>query len=203
MTVMPALSPRELLEGIRKDVLDARLNFELHQIYASPKSRQKYCSLIQVYDSFFLACERAHFVTMLIALGRVFDTDCRNISIDKLLKTAPEYENIQKKTLKSAQGRWDGNVKELRDQILAHRPATIKHKKAKVNMRASMKPERIDKLIEECEALVAEWTRHAGCYVETLADPAVPYKIDGLGPLWPNSKEDTLALLDTLLNTLT
>ena len=155
-----------------------------------------------MYDGFFSACERAHFYTMLIALGRVFDTDCRNISIDKLLKTAPEYGNILEKTLKSAQGLWYGNVKELRDQIVAHRPQTIKHKKATENMRASMKPERIDKLIKECEMLVAEWTRHAGCYVETSADPAVPYKIDGPGQLWPNSKENTLALLDSLLNTL-
>jgi hypothetical protein len=186
--MIPALSPRKLLEGIRMDVLDARFNFALYQIYASPESRQKYSSLIQMYDSFFSASERAHFVTMLTALGRVFDTDSRNISIYKLLKTAPEYRKIQDNTLKSAQGLWNGNVKELRDQVVAHRAGTIT--RMQIRMRAAMPQERIDKLIKHCEALVDEWTRHAKCYVETR-------------PNLPNSKEDTLALLDTLLNTLT
>ena len=34
------LSPRKLLEAIRMDVLLARVHFDLHQVYASPKSKK-------------------------------------------------------------------------------------------------------------------------------------------------------------------
>jgi len=175
---MPTVT--EILEGIREDVAEARLNFDVYRIYKD--NRAKYWSVILTYDAFFSVSLRAHFVAMVAALGRVFDKDQRNISIPSLLKADPAFENLDP-TLKKVDGFWYKNADALRHQFVAHHPGS--RTAAQVFNVAGLTLYDIEDLISSCETLVDVWTRHARCHMHLLSD----------------SKMDTLALLEALVPT--
>jgi AbiU2 len=184
--VKTALSPTTLLKGIRDGVLEVRYNFDILQIYRSPKTRKQYWRVLTAYENFFSTGQRAHFIAMVVALGRVFDDNPKNVCIKALLDTAPDFEKIETNNLNSACGLWNGNVSNLRHAFAAHhgRPAPIMS--MSVSMRASMTLARIERLIRLCETVVTAWMRHARCQVQILS----------------GSKGHTLELLDQLLKGL-
>jgi len=118
---------------------------------------------------------------MVVALGRLFDNDPRNVSIRTLIRAAPEFEQIESGKLSRAEGIWKRNAKTLRDQIVAHHAGNTTVQES--FRRANIRLHDIEQLISLCENLVDAWTRHAGCHVHILS----------------GSETDTLALLDALL----
>ena len=110
----------KILEEIRNDLWDARLHFDIYRIYRHRDSRAKYWSAILRYEHFFSTSLRAQFVAMVAALGRVFDNDPRNISIETLLRIDPTFEKLDPAGLKKARQLWRSKAKSLRHQIVAH-----------------------------------------------------------------------------------
>jgi hypothetical protein len=176
-----ALSAAELLEGIRNDVLDARLNFDVYRIYKHTDTRRKYWSVRLSYEAFFATSLRAHFVAMVAALGRLFDADPKSVSLETLLKICPQFEKVEAAKLALARASWKKHAMTLRHQMVAHRAATTTA--AEAFKRAQITLADIDELITLCEELVTAWSKAAGCHVNILS----------------SSKGDTLALLDRML----
>jgi hypothetical protein len=174
-------STRDLLDGIRNDLLQARLNFDIYRVCKQEDSRKRYWPVMITYENFFSTSLRAHFDATVAALGRVFDNDPRNVSIETLLKTAPSFQKIASGELASAKGLWQQNAKKLRHEMVAHHAAKITAQE--VIKRANITLDDIERLISSCETLMDAWTKHAGCHVQILS----------------GSKADTLAMLEALL----
>jgi len=175
------LSVSKILEELRSDVWDARLHFDIYRIYKHSSSRAKYWPAIITYGNFFSTSLRANFVAMVAALGRVFDNDPRNISMETLFKAEPKFQRIDAVGLAKARDLWKRKARSLRHQIVAHHAANTTPQEA--FKRASITLDDIDELISMCERLMDVWTKHAGCHVHLLS----------------SSKGDTLALLEALL----
>lgn len=173
-------SVSKILEELRSDVWDARLHFDIYRIYKHPSSRAKYWSVIITYGNFFSTSLRAEFVAMVAALGRVFDNDPRNISMETLFKADSKFQHIGATGLAKARDLWKSKARSLRHQIVAHHAANTTAQEA--FKRASITLDDIDELISVCERLVDLWTRHAGCHVHLAS----------------STKGDTLALLEAL-----
>lgn len=166
----------EILEGIRNDVL----NFDIYRIYRRPDSRTKYWPVIITYGNFFSTSLRAQFAAMVAALGRVFDNDSRNISIETLLKAEPNLQKVDPGNLVKARDLWKLKAKTLRHQIVAHHAGFVSPQE--VFKRENISLDDIEELISVCEKLVDAWTRHAGCHVDILE----------------NVESDTFAMLEAL-----
>jgi hypothetical protein len=165
-------------------VLEARLNFDIYRIYKDADSRKKYWPAIISYGNFFSTSLRAHFDAMVAALGRVFDNDSRNVSIETILKTAPSFQTIESAELASAKALWRQNARNLRNEMVAHHAAKLTAKE--VIERANITLDDIERLISSCEKLLDAWTKQAGCYFQILS----------------GSKADTQAMLDMLLEAI-
>jgi AbiU2 len=61
---------------------------------------------------------------MVIALGRVFDSNKRNVSIAGLLKAEPDLEKVEKNRLERVQRLWKEHACHLRHEVVAHRSGT-------------------------------------------------------------------------------
>lgn len=74
------------IKGIQDTIVAAEHNHEIWWIYKSRDTRPKYIYIMNAYLSFFQTSIHAHFVAMLIALYRLYETRRDTISFPQLLK---------------------------------------------------------------------------------------------------------------------
>ena len=74
------------IKGIQDTIVAAEHNHEIWWIYKSRDTRPKYIDIMNAYPSFFQTSIHAHFVAMLIALYRLYETRRDTISFPQLLK---------------------------------------------------------------------------------------------------------------------
>jgi hypothetical protein len=168
MTVEPSIKVRakittpDLLTQVRNDLIEARHHFEVYRTYKHKRTRTKYKDLFLVYGDFFACGLRGHFAAMIVSLGRVFDTNPKNIGISALLKAAPELAKVEEKKLACIRILWDDHVLHLRHEVVAHRPGSTtiedSFKRAKVSLND------LGRLTGLSRQLVDAWARKLDCF---------------------------------------
>lgn len=89
MSKKPSSSAKDPLAGVRQDVIGARHHFEIYRTWMHERYRARYRQLFLVYDNFIATDLRAHFAGMVVSIGRVFDSNPRDIGIAGLLAADP------------------------------------------------------------------------------------------------------------------
>jgi hypothetical protein len=179
----------DLIKRIRNDVIEAGRYFEVYRTYCLPETREKYAEVISqhsVWGAFFDSDSRAHFVAMIATLGRIFDTNEKNICIAALEKV-PEFKQGLGEKFERAQQLWNGRkIKVLRHQVVAHHSSrtTVERIIFKI---VKLPVDELGELIGLLERLIDDWSRKAKCHSYNLSRSGV--------------KRDLDYLLDTLLRT--
>lgn len=177
------ISTPDLLTEVRNDVIEARHHFEVYRTYMHKRTQGKYRELFVVYGDFFACGRRGHFAAMIVALGRVFDTNPSNISIAAVLKAAPDLEKVEETKLTRVRKIWEDHALHLRHEVVAHRHVgtTIEDsfKRAKISL------SKIGILVGLCRELLDAWARKLNCFSHNQS----------------SVKPDLMNVMDTLLRT--
>lgn len=115
------------IREIRDAIITSQLNHEIWWIFKDPDSRVKYLSTMNNYTLFFQASIHAHFVALLVALYRLYETRKDTYNIPVLLRLLEEERSISEdrmRELKSMHLRakpiWK-KVGILRNEAFGHR----------------------------------------------------------------------------------
>lgn len=152
----------ELVTEVRNDLIDAQHQFEVYRTYKHKRTREKYHELFLVYGDFFACGLRAHFAAMMVAIGRVFDSDPKNISIAGILKAAPELESVEAQKLAHVRKIGDEHAIHLRHQVVAHRSGNSTVEAA--FQRANTTLNDLGNLLGLSRQLVDAWARKLDCF---------------------------------------
>ncbi len=150
------------VEELRLTMIGAGLNYDIWRVYTNPDTRKEYLRTMNRYPLFFTNSIHAHFVAMLVALYRVYETRPDTYNIPALLKHVqtekilPEHvvAKLQKK-YEEAQPLWK-KVSILRNNAFAHK--TVKRTYDEIFKRASVTPDELRDLIKDTKALLNEFT---------------------------------------------
>lgn len=147
---------------LRDTVIAAGLNYEVWWIYKEKNSRKKYVDTMNDYTMFFQTSIHAHFVALLVALYRLYETRPDTINIPGLLKLLDENDGISKAALneirylhQEAHNLWI-KVSILRNEVFGHRSS--KYSVADVFKRAGVTPNELTDLIEKTKVLLNKIT---------------------------------------------
>jgi len=89
MCIDPACMQKEIenhIKGIQDTIIAAMHNHDIWWIYKNRDTRQQYIDVMNAYLGFFQTSIHAHFVAMIIALYRLYETRRDTISFPQLLR---------------------------------------------------------------------------------------------------------------------
>jgi len=114
------------IKNLRDTIITAEHNHDIWWIYKSKDTRPKFIGVMKSYRAFFLTSIHAHFVAMIIALYRLYETRRDTISLPQLLKILkhdhPLSDNAMKRVsalIKEAKPTWI-KVGIIRSEVFAH-----------------------------------------------------------------------------------
>lgn len=147
---------------LRNAVIVAELNYEIWWIYKEKQSRKRFVDTLNAYPLFFQTSLHAHFVAMIIALYRLFETRNDTINMPKLVSLFENegsfpHKEIQrfKSEIKKIKPLWI-KVSILRNNLFVHKSNALDNddiwKKARVT------PNDFKKLIDESKRVINEIT---------------------------------------------
>ena len=133
------------IKNLWDTVISAEHNHDIWWIYKSKDTRQKFLDTMNQYLSFFEASIHAHFVAMIIALYRLYETRPDTINIPRLLQFLERNHPLSNDTvisinelMEKAKPIWK-KVGIIRSQVFAHltnvRKVEESFKKAKIQYR--------------------------------------------------------------------
>jgi len=166
----------------------AGLNYEIWWVYKSKDTRPRYIDVMNKYGLFFQTSIHAHFVALLVALYRLYETRDDTFNIPSLLKMLRDESRLPDATLdflediyrNKARPLWI-KVNILRNKAFGHR--SVAHTVKEVFEEAGVTPNELRDLLEVTKKLLNELTYSWNKRVHAF----------NLG-----SREDTLRLLDDL-----
>jgi hypothetical protein len=82
------------IEELRGTANAASLNYEIWRTYNSPETRPEYVNTMNVYTLFFQTSIHAHFVALLVALYRLYETRLDTYNIPTLIKLLDKQSSI-------------------------------------------------------------------------------------------------------------
>jgi len=179
------------IKNLRDTIITASHNYDIWWIYKHKDTRSKYIDTMNSYLSFFSTSIHAHFVAMIIALYRLFETRKDTINIPGLIRLMDKSGYLKddiKKQLEAlvseAKAIWI-KVGIIRSEVFAH---SIKDKDTDESFKkADIKYENFKELIEISKKIMN----------------LLSHEFDKSSHAFNLSAEkDTKALLDILLNDL-
>jgi hypothetical protein len=161
--VQPAKTPYDAtIRELQDAATAAGLNYEIWWVLKSDESRPKYVNVLNRYHGFFSAAINAHFVAMLMALYRIYETrdDTHNfpsllerLEVDRAVgEDLIRSLRLQHKTLKPL---WV-KVSILRNDVFAHRSVTLDTNAAFA--KAGATGNELKELVEKTKAMLNELT---------------------------------------------
>jgi len=147
---------------LRNAVIVAELNYEIWWIYKEKQNRKRFVDILNAYPLFFQTSLHAHFVAMIAALYRLFETRNDTINIPQLVgffenEGSFPHKEIQrfKSEIKKIKPLWT-KVSILRNNLFGHKSNALDNddiwKKARVT------PNDFKKLIDESKRVINEIT---------------------------------------------
>lgn len=153
---------QKYVHDLQHAVTVAGLNYEIWWTYKEKESRKKYFDAMNEYTIFFQTSIHAHFVALLIALYRLYESRTDTVNIPGLIKLLHKYADIPKTTLeytdklyKEAHPLWV-KVSVLRNEAFGHR--SNKFSVSEVFDKAKVTPDKLRELIEKTKELLNEIT---------------------------------------------
>jgi hypothetical protein len=114
------------IKGIQDTIVAAEHNHDIWWIYKSRDSRPKFIDVMNTYLAFFQTSIHAHFVAMIIALYRLYETRRDTISLPQLLKLldsdhslSDDARNRVHKLMQEAKPIWI-KIGIIRSEVFAH-----------------------------------------------------------------------------------
>jgi hypothetical protein len=176
-----AIMKNKILQNVKElqnAITIAGLNYEIWWIYKEKKSRKRFVDTLNAYPLFFQTSLHAHFVAMIIALYRLFETRKDTVNIPQLIKFFEKEGAFPRKEIQ----RLESEIKQikplwvkvsvLRNKLFGHRSNTLDNED--IWKKASATPNEFKKLIEDSKRILNEmtsiWDRsghHRGHYGST------------------------------------
>lgn len=113
--------------ALRKTVVQAKLNYGIWWIYKSEETRSQYVDVLNRYPLFFQTSLHAHFVALVIALYRLYETRSDTYDFYQLLRLLDREDNCDKGELAKIKARYQlealplwRKICPLRNKVVAH-----------------------------------------------------------------------------------
>jgi len=146
------------IEELHHTAVVAALNYEIWWTYKEKHSRAKYVNAMNLYSLFFQTSIHAHFVALLIALYRLYETRDDTFNVPGLLPLLEKCQDFPSDALAElkqlsheAKNLWI-KVCILRNEAFGHR--SKKYSLTDVFKRAKVKPKELRELIEKTEDIL-------------------------------------------------
>jgi hypothetical protein len=165
----------------------AGLNYEIWWAFKSSDTRPKYIDVMNRYLGYFWVAIHAHFVAMLIALYRIYETRPDTHNFPKLLDRLEANGALTADVIASLRSQYQQlkplwvKVSILRNEAFAHRP--IELDTGAVFAKAGVTRNELKALVEQTKSMLNELTRE-------LKDSAHAFNL--------NATRDTIRMLEAL-----
>jgi hypothetical protein len=126
----------EKLEEVFQELCRARKTYEAWWNLRNTKVWSRYLHAMNVYSEYFRVAVHSHFVAMLMALFRLYDTDRRALSLPRLvaaLQSEPAVPRAVRLTAERSVARSQptlDKMRVLRDKVFAHHDRAYSHERA-------------------------------------------------------------------------
>jgi hypothetical protein len=146
------------VKELQHAIVVAKLNYEIWWVYKEKNSRKRFVDVLNNYPLYFQTSLHAHFVAMVIALYRLYETRKDTMNLPRLVKLLRKYSTLSIDEIKSMEsdiGRirplWQ-KVSILRNDMFGHR--SNKHDDDDVWKKTSVTPNQFKKLIDDSEDIL-------------------------------------------------
>jgi len=169
------------IEELQHTAIVAVFNYEIWWTYKDNESRAKYIDVMDPYTLFFQTSIHAHFVALVIALYRLYETRGDTFNVPGLLAFLERCNDFPGDTLAELKQLSDEAKKLwikvciLRNEVFGHR--SKKYSVADAFKRAKVKPKELTKLIEKTEDILnkARYPLDGGSYAFNLRSAAAEH----------------------------
>ena len=150
--------PETHIHELRQAVSWATLNYEIWWVYKSEETRPRYVDTMNRYNMFFRVSIHAHFVALLMALYRIYETRRDTYNLPTCLKLLRKQEVLESAHLDELDGLYQDakplwvKVSFLRNEVFGHRALNLDI--GDVFEKAAITPNELKTLIEKTEALM-------------------------------------------------
>ncbi|HVG07203.1 MAG TPA: hypothetical protein VNM67_05815 [Thermoanaerobaculia bacterium] len=160
----------EKLEELFQDVLRARDTYEAWWTLKSDKVRPTYVGTMNHYLGYFRIAIHSHFVAMIMALCRLYDTHKEALSIPRLVVSLQSEPGISKSIMQNVKESVAAvessilKIKLLRDKVFGHRDRSHTYERAfeEAGLTGNEVENLIDKTLQIINALLK--ARNKGTY---------------------------------------
>ena len=151
------------IDELQHTVILAELNYDVWWVYEGKETREQFLGAMNDYVSFFTISIHAHFVAMLTALYRLYETRQDTKNIPQLLRLIEAEGSVDKTVLKELEERCSSEAKslwlkvsDLRNKAFSHRSKSLSVEE--VFQKAAIKPNDLVRLIEVSKELLNKIT---------------------------------------------
>lgn len=160
----------EKLEELFQDLMRARDTYEAWWNLKNEEVRPRYVDTMNRYFHYFSVAVHSHFVAMLMALFRLYDTDREALSLPRLIVSIQSEPSMPREVALRAEAalkRTEPTVKKirhLRDKVFAHRDRSYTYERAFDEV--GLTPDEVGQLTEDTLATINDLmrTRNKGVY---------------------------------------
>ena len=157
------VKPETYIRELRQAVNWAALNYEIWWVYKSEETRPQYVETMNRYVIFFRTSIHAHFVALLSALYRIYETRKNTYNLPTFLGRLRERELLHRDKLDELDGLYQDakplwiKVSILRNEAFGHRSVDLDFDK--VFKKAAVTPDELRVLIEKTQSLMNALSR--------------------------------------------
>lgn len=168
----------QYVEELQHTCVVAGLNYEIWWLYKEKESRKRFVDTLNDYPLFFQTSLHAHFVAMIIALYRFFETRHDTVNFPGLIKLLKKDGSITQADLKKFESKinqakilWR-KVSVLRNNLFGHKATTLDNDG--IWKKACLTPNQLRDLINDCKRLLnmitAAWNRSSHAFNLSAAE---------------------------------
>lgn len=154
------------LEVISQVAARARIYFDIWWIYEGAPTKQTYLETMNEYSEFFRFDSHAHFVTMVLYLGQLFETRQGTLNLTSIAKEAEQSVALSQDDVVAAADKLAAakplakKVTILRSNLFAHRSSSLSY--ADVFRKAEITADQLRELTEAALSVTNKLRRAAG-----------------------------------------
>ncbi len=156
----------------------ASLNYEIWWLYKEKESRKRFVDILNSYPLFFQTSLHAHFVAMIIALYKLFETRPDTVNIPKLIEfleregSIPQTEiQLIRSQINQIKPLWV-KVSILRNNLFGHTSNALDNEN--IWKKANVTPNELKRLIDDSKWILNEitctWDRSSHAYLSATED---------------------------------
>ncbi len=146
------------VEELRHTIQVAALNFDVWWAYKQRRDRARFVEVLNAYPLFFQTSIHAHFVALVVALYRVYETRPDTFNVHELMRRLESERGLSRRTLApirrrvaAAKKQWI-KVSVLRNKAFGHRANA--YSVGDVFRQAQMKPNDLRRLLRRTQRLL-------------------------------------------------